>query len=192
MRKILFCNVAYLPYYDTTRDNINPVNGGSYVADNQDALEKHNFEECSDGLYRGFVETKHYLGYKVGVETNTFNTLHIERIDASAKNKGYVQNVLVVFCAKPQNGKTVIVGWYNNATVFRGRPEYNGRAYNLRTDVCNACLLPENERTFEIPRANNEGVGFGQSNVWYADTPESEEIINKVINYITNYQTREA
>ena len=114
--------------------------------------------------------------------------MHIERIDASAKNKGYVQNVLVVFCAKPQNGKTVIVGWYDNATVFRGRPEYNGRVYNLRTDVCNACLLPKNERTFEIPRANNEGVGFGQSNVWYAEGEENKVFVEKVVEFIENYQ----
>ena len=188
MRKILFCNVAYLPFYDTNLDIVEPKNGGSYVSDTHDALEKHNFEECEDGFYRGFVETKHYMGYKVGLETNTFNSLHIERIDPAAKNKGYVQNVLVVFCAKPENGKSVIVGWYDNATVFRKRPVYNGREYNLCATVADSHLLPESERTFEVPRANNGGIGFGQSNLWYAEAPERRDFVEKVIEYIENYK----
>lgn len=49
MRRVLFCNIAYLPYYDTKLDTVEPQNGGSYVLNEGDALEKHNFEICADG-----------------------------------------------------------------------------------------------------------------------------------------------
>ena len=56
MIRILFCNISYLPYYNTRLDRVAPKNGGAYVAKMHDAYEKHNFEECADGQYRGFVE----------------------------------------------------------------------------------------------------------------------------------------
>lgn len=110
MIRILFCNISYLPYYNTRLDRVAPKNGGAYVAKMHDAYEKHNFEECADGQYRGFVETKYRIGYEEGIATNTYNSLHIERIDPFAKGKTYLDDVLVVFCAKPENGQTVIVG----------------------------------------------------------------------------------
>lgn len=134
MIRILFCNISYLPYYNTRLDRVAPKNGGAYVAKMHDAYEKHNFEECADGQYRGFVETKYRIGYEEGIATNTYNSLHIERIDPFAKGKTYLDDVLVVFCAKPENGQTVIVGWYKNATVFRRRPFYNGRFFNIQAD----------------------------------------------------------
>ncbi len=187
MRRILFCNISYLPYYDTRLDRVAPQNGGAYVAKMLDAGEKHNFEECIDGQYRGFVETKYRYGYENGIATNTFNTLHIEKIDPSAKNKDFLDNVLVIFCAKPQNGRTVIVGWYKNATVFRRRPFYKGRFYNIQAAKKDCQLLPENKRNIAVPRARQDGFGFGQSNVWFASTPDCSEYVNKVIRYIDSY-----
>lgn len=148
MIRILFCNISYLPYYNTRLDRVAPKNGGAYVAKMHDAYEKHNFEECADGQYRGFVETKYRIGYEEGIATNTYNSLHIERIDPFAKGKTYLDDVLVVFCAKPENSQTVIVGWYKNATVFRRRPFYNGRFFNIQADRKDGFLLPEDQRTF--------------------------------------------
>lgn len=187
MIRILFCNISYLPYYNTRLDRVAPKNGGAYVAKMHDAYEKHNFEECADGQYRGFVETKYRIGYEAGIATNTYNSLHIERIDPFAKGKTYLDNVLVVFCAKPENGQTVIVGWYKNATVFRRRPFYNGRFFNIQADRKDGFLLPEDQRTFVAPRARQDGIGFGQANIWYAGTPECSEYVNKVIRYIESH-----
>lgn len=92
MIRILFCNISYLPYYNTRLDRVAPKNGGAYVAKMHDAYEKHNFEECADGQYRGFVETKYRIGYEEGIATNTYNSLHIERIDPFAKGKTYAEN----------------------------------------------------------------------------------------------------
>lgn len=184
--RILFCNVAYMQFYD---DSIydKPKNGGAYVSLHGDALEKYNFQECDDGKYRGFVETGHHNGYEVGNETNTFNLLHIEKIDPSYKKEEFIDDVLVVFCAKSEiKGKTVIVGWYKNARVYRFRPTYKDRFYNLEARKADCVLLKEYDRKFEIPRAKgNKGVfGFGQLNIRFADYKGYSEFMEKVINYI--------
>ena len=40
MIRILFCNISYLPYYNTRLDRVAPKNGGAYVAKMHDAYEK--------------------------------------------------------------------------------------------------------------------------------------------------------
>lgn len=39
MIRILFCNISYLPYYNTRLDRVAPKNGGAYVAKMHDAYE---------------------------------------------------------------------------------------------------------------------------------------------------------
>lgn len=181
--RVLFCNIAYMQFYDN-RIYDNPVNGGAYVQKHNDAYEKFNFQECEDGYYRGFVETKHNKGYEEGNKTNTFNQIHIERIDPNYKNSDYIDDVLVVFCAKPKNGSTVIVGWYKNAKVYRHRPDYNGRIFNLEARVQDSTLLAEEDRKFVFPRAKKGIFGFGQSNVRYPNYEEHGDFIRDVIRYI--------
>ena len=43
-QRILFCNVAYIQFYDI-RFYDKPENGGSYVSKYGDAYEKYNFQE---------------------------------------------------------------------------------------------------------------------------------------------------
>ena len=188
---ILFCNIAYMKYYDIDEHNEIPVNGGAYVKDTKDALEKYNFHFCNDGFIRGFVETKYVNGYKG--EDSRPKELHIEKINGSHKNKDEINNVMVVFCAKNPDkaiNTSVIIGWYKNATVYRNRKTYVERQYNIITKQENSFLLPESLRTFKIPRASksNNYLGFGQANVWYANKEEHINFVKKVINYIENQQ----
>ena len=73
---------------------------------------------------------------------------------------------------KKELGKSVIVGWYEHATVLRGRKYISDNAYNIYTKVGNACLLPEEERNFIVPRAkfSSDRIGFGMSNLWYCNS----------------------
>jgi hypothetical protein len=78
--------------------------------------------------------------------------LRIENIDSSFKNADCIDGVTVVFCAHSDiYGKTVIVGWYTDAKVYRARPMYQGRQYNLECSAENARLLTETERSFLYP-----------------------------------------
>lgn len=107
------------------------------------------------------------------------------------KNSASIGNVLVVFCAKPDNGPNVIVGWYKNATVYRRRPSYMGRDYNIEADKNDCFLLPEKERRFHVPRAKKDGFGFGQANIWYAQEAGCADYITAVLKYIDAHSVRQ-
>ena len=180
--KVLFCNIAYTKFYDSYSVKEIPQNGGSYVAENRHGHEINNFHVHEDGKVRGFVETKSRKG--------ATNQLHIEKIDPAFKLKDRAYTIDVVFCAYSNKAKhTVVVGWYKNATVLRGREKYNDLEYNIIAESNDAFLVPEEDRTTFIPRAPTDGIGFGRSNIWYANTPESEEIVSKVRNLIYNKNT---
>ena len=195
-KRILFCNITYMKYYQGITKEDKPVNGGSYIGDTGDAIEKYNFYVRSNGMVFGFVETKYRNGYADGKSKP--NTLHIEEINKEGKNKPSLDNVTVVFCAKPaKNKKTVIVGWYENATVYRGREFYSDerlgvQEYNISATPENVYLIDESDRTFVVPRTTDSkdyNMGFGQSNTWYANKrPEQFEFRDKVVDYINAYK----
>ena len=184
MTNILFCNVAYMQYYDIElRDDV-PKHGGMYVEKTGDALEKYNFHVCADGIVRGFVETKYRDSY---ITAKKPNRIRIENIDAKYRKENQIENVTVVFCAISERmKKTVIVGWYKQATVYRERKVYGDRQYNIECKAQDAVLLEEEKRIFEIPRARNGAFGFGQSNLWYAKGEQEQEFVKQVLRYINS------
>lgn len=185
MKQILFCNIAYMQYYDYSSMKEVPRYGGKYVTDTGDAYEKHNFHECDDGRVRGFVETKYIDG---SATAHRPRQLRLESINSAYRNADSIDDVLVVFCAHSDAKKsTVIVGWYKHATVHRGRPNYCGRQYNLECLIEDAYLLPESQRTFIVPRAANSAFGFGQSNTWYAKEANASSFVDSVFAYIDDH-----
>ncbi|MCE1187261.1 MAG: DUF3883 domain-containing protein, partial [Rhodocyclales bacterium] len=90
------------------------------------------------------------------------------------------------------DGGTTIVGWYKDATVFRDYQPFtttppthfqNGiDGYRITAPAQSATLLPVDARTFEIPRQVKGGMG--QSNIWYADVPESQTTVTAVSTLI--------
>lgn len=192
--RVLYCYIAYMIDYKGITPKDKPVNGGLFVKETGNAHEKYNFLPGADGFVNGFVETKHKDGYKA--KDSKPNQLHIEKIDPSAKNDDSLDHVTVFFCAKPSTGKGDIelVGWYEDATVYRDRKYYvadDGEKMNtnIRTDNGKAFLIPVGKRNFIIPRATDRsGVGFGQSNIWYAEGPEGESFKKKTFEYIRTYK----
>ena len=180
--RIIFANISYMRSYIGKTEYDIPVGAGKWVKENKDACEKWNFMN-EDGYCYGFVQIR-------GSE------FHIERLEDVSKKDETANDVLVVWCS-PKDGKTVIVGWYRDAVVSR---YYMNSVVSVGTGIpreffCwakaeNCYLLPEEERTYVINRAskNAMGSGFGQSNIWYADSEYAkEEIVPKVADYIDNY-----
>lgn len=184
--RIIFCNTTYLRYYDgRIAGELKPISGGRWVQENEDAHEKWNFLNM-DGYCYGFVQ---------GISDN----IHIERIDKSLNKQEHGDNVIVVWCAKlPDEDKTVIVGWYENATIFRYDQYLRvtpltglERCYQFVVKAEDAYLLPEEERTMEIGRASKTGTGtgFGQMNYWFADSEYAKEhVIPNVLEFIENHK----
>lgn len=179
--RILFCNVAYMRYYDSALKEEIPQNGGSFVAENKTGLEINNFHS-HEGKYYGFVEP--------GSRSGTQKEIHIENIDPAYQGKTEIPDITVVFCAKSPAGP-VVVGWYRHATVFRHMQKSAGSVlYNILAEEENAVLIDEAQRKMKAPRANADGYGFGQSNLWYAgeDNDRVREYVGGVWDYIRNFR----
>lgn len=171
---LLFCNVGWMKRYDGI-DNDSIERGGKY---NEQSVghEVCNFSDCSGTLY-GYVQP-------------TGNT-KLEKLGAS-KSDASVDGVTVVWTAGPESGGTVVVGWYKDATVFREvqklpkptpHQKKNGvLTYRIKAQTANAFLLPVLQRELIIPRAVKGGIG--QSNVWFADQPESAGLVKRVLELI--------
>ena len=182
--KIIFCNIAYLRYYDgRIAGELKPNTGGRWVKENEDAHEKWNFLNMDSVCY----------GYVQGLSDN----MHIERFDGVSKSNATAEDVTVIWCALKGN-KTVIVGWYEHATAYREFQDcfytpISGlcRAYWFETKAENAYLLPEEMRTYEIGRASKTGTGtgFGQYNYWFADSESAKKnIIPGVLEFIESHR----
>ena len=159
--------------------------GGSWVEKNNDAHEQWNF--------------LNYDGHCYGFVMNKGEQFAIERIDEKSNKSEKTDCVTVVWCAYNSDvNETVIVGWYENATVYRyfqnsvSTPMFGiDRMYFTKAKAEDCYLLPEESRTFVIGRAskNGSGRGFGQQNFWYAESAYARsELIPEVFEYIETHR----
>lgn len=181
--KILFCNITYMNHYVGNIEEDIPHGGGAWVKKHKDAHEKWNFLNVNGNCY-GFV-------------MNKGDQFHIERMEGVSRQEAQAEDATVVWCAlKPtEDGtqETVIVGWYEHALVHRYYQNSFRSPFGLDRDFFatakaeNCYLLPESKRTYTIGRAaaDGKGKGFGQSNVWYADSEYAREnIVPEVVAYL--------
>lgn len=132
-----------------------PNGAGSYVKENKDGGEVANF----------YPVNNKYFGYaRIGKGKN----LRIERLGANT-NDEFIENVTVVFFAtNPVLGGQFVVGWYDDATLFRKvqslskESRKNHPFYLAVTSKKKGTLLPVPHRKLEIPLD-----GPGQTNAWY-------------------------
>lgn len=171
--KILFCNIGWMESYRglTAADQI--VGGGSYVKEKGIGHEVCNFNEHR-GVCYGYVQPpRSKARFDLG-------QINIDRING--KGMDSVGGVLVIWTARRPEGDTVVVGWYKDATVHRFFQKFKGpsichkknklRGYRIEAKKSDVTLLPIDERTCTIPRKIKGGMG--QSNIWFADTPQSQ------------------
>lgn len=207
MKPIVFCNIGWCKDY---LGDEALAGGGSYVKENGHGNEELNFlpiivtDEDSDEertMLLGSFETKHNRGIQ--------NQTHIEKIRGcgSLRKEDYADGVIVVWCAKNPEGKTCVVGWYQNATVCRfyevlPMNAEDGSEWERWYNVCclfeDATLLPAAVRTEEkwaIPRhtaKSSFAYGFGQANIWYASEPAAEDFVKRMIHQIETYSGENA
>lgn len=192
MQKIIFLSGGWMSFYEgiTHRDN-EIVGGGRYIKENGFGGEVYNFQN-SQGKCYGYVMTKS-------------GTLNLNRITGQKTNNEICENVICVFVATHPNGEgRRIVGWYTNATIYSNYQKYDGRDRKIESDLVDwppnsdqvgylvsaksefVTLLTADER-LSAPKVPGGKGGFGQSNVWYADSPEGLEFCDKTIEFITHY-----
>lgn len=201
--KILFCNIANMKYYKGNIPGVDePQYGGEYVQQWGDGGEVYNFFPTpvdGENVCLGFVETK-------STNRKTVNQLHVEKIEGVfPEDAPEAEGVLVIWCAIHNNydnsGRTAVMGWYRNATVYR---EYQKipvsledggtelATYNIKANTCDCVLLPYGERNdhvWWVPRKRKtRSFGFGQANVWFAQEERAEEYVHKLVQKIDSYR----
>lgn len=172
---IIVCNIGWMKYYmgQTSDDAIE--RGGSYVDDNGVGHEVCNFLPHGGWLY-GFVQSK--------------GQINLSKLGGD-RSDNHIDGVTVVWTATRPKGGTVVVGWYQNARVYRGYepipnpgPEWAAHGishYNIRCRPGDATLLPVDARNVDVPRGKG---GMGQSPTWYADGERGQafrETLERVI-----------
>jgi len=182
MKKMVFCNIAWMNEYRGATKKDMPVHGGSNVSEGW-ASEAYNFQPYKGTAY-GFV-------YPSG-EINLVN------LGASPKDDS-IDGILVIWVATAPEGGRRIVGWYKNATVYREyrkRPPGSARVqkasngesyicdYNITAKAKDAFLLSLEKRNFPVP--SHEKNAFGNCNVWYGDGKKREGFREDVINYVNH------
>lgn len=180
---ILFCNIAWMKYYNGVTKEDKPINGGSYVDENGYAYECFNFRDYNGKCY-GFVEMKGDMALE----------LHYKDVK---KHQSFIKDVLVIWVATNDKNETRIVGWYKNATVYRQEQCIQSFVdkewdlfYRIEALAKDCYLVPEEQRTFPIQRAaqTGKGTGMGRSSIWYGDSEFAKtKLIPKIIEYIDNY-----
>jgi hypothetical protein len=186
MKAMIFLNTAWMERYEGLLGNDKEIHGGgSYVEEYGYGHEIFNFKKISGKVY-GYAQPS---GYN-----------NLQRLGASEDDE-FIDDVLVIFTATHKNGGTYIVGWYKNARFFKDyqntnlserkfRNEYIG--YYAVANADNATLLSIDERfSFPIIPRRVKG-GMGQSNVWYADSPEMEDFKKELLRHIERYEKKKS
>jgi len=184
LQKMVFLNTSWMERYEGLQGTDSEIHGGgSYVDQYGYGHEIFNFKVINGKVY-GYAQPK---GYN-----------NLLRLGGTPKDE-YIQDVLAIFTARHKDGGTYIVGWYKNATFFKDYqistlPERKFRneiiGYYTMADASDATLLSIDERfSFPIIPRRVKG-GMGQSNVWYADSPEMDEFKQEVLKHIEKYQSK--
>ena len=175
--RILFCNIGWMERYRGMHTGASIKGGGAFVVKEDHGLEVCNFED-HEGFAFGYVKTP---GKKLDM-------MRIPDEDSDS-----IDGVLIVWIA-PLGGRApaVVVGWYEDATVFRTYRRFdsvppvheeNGvDGYRFRVVSEKAVLLPVDSRTHVIPK-HKKGL-MGEANIWYADTPQAMPVVEGVLALI--------
>ncbi|MCB2168144.1 MAG: DUF3883 domain-containing protein [Deltaproteobacteria bacterium] len=178
MDRMVYCNVGWMnKYQGLAKDKIS--GGGQFVSDTGYGHEMFNFLPHKGFMY-GYVQP-------------TKETIRIERLGADTEDS-FIENILVVWVAKQPAGGSRIVGWYQNATVYKdwqpapnkSNRKFKGESFGfyIKAKDKDCKLLSVDNRNFEIPRTGN--VQMGNSNVWYADQEKHVNFNKKVQKYISS------
>src|ERR1700731_4334574 len=137
MPRFIFLRTAWMKHYKGVYKDL-PVGGGSYISENADGGEVYNF----------LLIGRRYYGY---AQIQNERSLRIERLGAAVENDKITNGTIIFFGRNPQTGGQYIIGWYENATLFRhaqrlGNKRRGNHPWDLATtEKENAYLVPEKD-----------------------------------------------
>lgn len=191
--KILFARVGFMKFYQGPKPgDEKPIGGGSYNTE-EIGSEAYNFLNIGGTLY-GYFQPHMKPPYEI----------NLARISQGCTDDR-INDVLVIwFATNPIAKGQVVIGWYNNATVFRSIQSPNALPlrenydYNIRARMEDCVLLPISNRKFPVGHdiEQTKKGNPGQANAFYVldERGQSKDFrnpnnawIKKVIEYVANY-----
>lgn len=169
---LVYINHAWMTHYKGPKGDKAEGNFG-FLRTNEIAHESWNFEPIKGKVY-GYVPRSAQID--------------ILRLNASSAD-AEKEDVTVVWIAKnPRTKRTVIVGWYRNAKIYKNAEQlYLKRSpnfevgYQIEAPAKDAVLLPIDARSYTIPTAKEPG-NLGQSPIWYGKGPAFNKRVVEYIN----------
>lgn len=187
--KLLFCNIGWMENYRGITDTDQIINGGKYIKENQTGGEVYNFQDF-EGYYYGYVQPVN------NSEKVSDGRINIDKLGASSGDS-HINGIDVILTAKRPKGRTVIIGFYKNATVYRDKQinpnsnlvdnQNNPFGYRFKAKKSDVKLLFKDERNITVPRAGGiHGIkgGFGQSPVWFAQNLDDKAFFKSVYDLL--------
>lgn len=191
--KVLFARVGFMKFYQGPKPgDEKPIGGGSYNT-KKIGHEAYNFLNISGTLY-GYFQPHMKSPYEI----------NLSRIEHGCTDEK-IDNVLVIwFATNPIDRGQVVLGWFNNATVFREfqlpktLPQRENYDYNIKARAEDCVLLPISKRKISIGHdIKRIKMGNpGQANAFYIldDQGRAKDIKNphnawipNLIEYVENY-----
>ena len=173
---MLFCNIGWMRRYQGLTRSDGIIRGGSYIAKNKFGHEVCNFLPDKGRLF-GYVQSR--------------GRISIEKLGASP-GADFVDGVTVVWTATRPEGGNVVIGWYQNARVYRSYArtpvkrsawsKHGIEHHNILGRAEDSVLLDWDDRTLSVPTGDG---GRGQSLVWYAHSAKGRAFQKKVAHLIS-------
>ncbi|AYJ85175.1 DUF3883 domain-containing protein (plasmid) [Sphingomonas paeninsulae] len=162
MPSIIYFNIGWMKHYAGASADDPTIGGHGWLADNKHGLESFNFLPTKNGELQGYRPP------------GKRDKVNIDRLGAKP-GEDAIEGVLAVWLARePGSGKTLVVGWYRSATVYREArlgPFYLNdmeSEYSVMASKEDAILVPIGVRSFQVSSSRTApGEGFGQKPTWY-------------------------
>lgn len=171
METMIFLNVGWMSEYSGPGQI---SGGGKYVTIHGYGHEMMNFKPFAGKMYGTAVVPR-------------YGAIKLEKLGA-AKGAEFVDGVLVVWVAK-----SLIVGWYRNARVYRRSqppPKNSGRSYKgdpigyrASAAASDCTRLDPDDRHFRVRRAREREQAMGRY-IWYAEGASNRAFRAKVLKYV--------
>lgn len=170
--ELVFINIGWMVNYAGPSASDPTIGNFGHLKTHSVGHEAWNFKPLREKVY-GYVPRS--------------ARIRLERIGGK-KRADAIDGVTVVWMARnPRNRRTYIVGWYENATVYREAGAITRRRskgfdvhYQVEAPSDDATLLPPDARIFPIPTAKEAG-NLGQSPVWYGKDDAFRESVRAYI-----------
>jgi Arc/MetJ-type ribon-helix-helix transcriptional regulator len=180
--RTVFLHTGWTARYDGSEA---PEGGHAYLKQAV-GVEADNFKPVDGWCYGYAPVSRTSEGREFADIPKANRTLRIEKLGAS-KNDQEVDHVTVVWTARHPFRGPVIVGLYDDATIYRFMPGLSDcvRPFIAKARVENCHLIPESDRTFGIVQKQK---GFpGMAAAWFAglhaDGP-AREMLDDIADYI--------